>query len=188
MSDLSRDARNDSVVDAFLTETGASSDILLRDVLIGLHHLPTAPSPSAELDSLMRAGAPVILLASRRRTIIVVTLVAVAGSLGLGVSTAAAVSPELREYAKDTLTSIVRAVTPHGAAATPKPTPTKATSPRVSDTPATLPPASVPGTSSTPDRHAATPQPSPGASHRPVKPPLQGHGNDHGHPKHPSHP
>jgi hypothetical protein len=193
MNEPSPEPHVDLVVDAFLAETGAEPEIELREALVQLRRLAATatPAPSAELESLMGDGAPIVLLSSRRRTIVLVTLAAVSVSLGLGVSTAAAVSPVFRQTAEDTFTAIVHAVAPGLGTGAPVPAPHKSAPPLVV-TPTTEPSAVPAPNDSTPRTSHPTPPPTSqrgeGTDHRPVDPPTPTHSGKAVHPTHPAHP
>ncbi len=118
-----RQTRHDEqIVDQLLREAGKEDAIELRAALLELRCLGGGPPPvpSATLAALM-ASAPVSLDARRsgrhRRAIVAL---AIAASIGLGTTAAAAADPGMRENVQETLATLINTVT-HGNSGQPAP-------------------------------------------------------------------
>jgi hypothetical protein len=104
-----------SVIDRLLSEAGMEDDLDLASFLLELRTLSAGapPTPSAGVSALM-AQAVTKPRASKhllRRRMIVIAFT-VTASLGLGVSAAAAVSPQVRDAAQKALVFLVHTVAP----------------------------------------------------------------------------
>lgn len=110
-------------VDRFLGEVHAPDDRALAALLLELKSLaPSAPpAPSAAVRELMGAPVPLRSRMPRGRRISLIS-VAIAASLGMGVSAAAAVSPDVRSAMGDAISSVVGSVLP-GLVPPPAPQP-----------------------------------------------------------------
>ena len=104
--------------EAFDSDVDAGSDAELRNALLAIRSLAhvSAPTPSAEVTSHFvekAAGNPVVSLSahrhSRRKFTAVIGL-SVAATIGLGVGTAAATSPDFRASVVQTFTTIATAI------------------------------------------------------------------------------
>lgn len=147
-----------SVINRLLNEAGMEDDLDLASFLLELRELSadTPPTPSAEVSALMVA-TPVKLRASKnsRHRRMALIVLAVGASLGMGVSAAAAVSPQVHDAAQNAITFLVHAVVPgldhsptrsqipatgstHAPTVRPTPTPTPIT-PGRSDIPRVTP-------------------------------------------------
>ena len=104
-----------SVINRLLNEAGMEDDLDLASFLLELRELSadTPPTPSAEVSALMVA-TPVKLRASKnsRHRRMALIVLAVGASLGMGVSAAAAVSPQVHDAAQNAITFLVHAVVP----------------------------------------------------------------------------
>lgn len=104
-----------SVINRLLNEAGMEDDLDLASFLLELRELSadTPPTPSADVSALMVA-TPVKLRASKnsRHRRMVLIVLAVGASLGMGVSAAAAVSPQVHDAAQNAITFLVHAVVP----------------------------------------------------------------------------
>ncbi len=117
-------------IEQLLTETDLADDEFLRDFLIELQHTGTSvrPMPSSELVALMTPSQR----RSRRRRAAVITAIIVVGTVGAGV-TAAAASPEVRAATSQVFQSVVGTLFPglRGGQVPPQPV-----SPDVTSSPA----------------------------------------------------
>ena len=104
-------------IDRLLAETQLGDDSELRDLLTELHRSATSvhPLPSAELSALMTPGRG---RSSMRRRAGVVTALIVVGTLGVGV-TAAAANPAIREAAQRAYQVVTGVVLPGTFGSTP---------------------------------------------------------------------
>lgn len=104
-----------SVINRLLNEAGMEDDLDLASFLLELREISadTPPTPSVEVSALMVA-TPVKLRASKnsRHRRMVLIVLAVVASLGMGVSAAAAVSPQVHDAAQNAITFLVHAVVP----------------------------------------------------------------------------
>lgn len=97
-------------IERLLAETEMADDTRLRDYLVELHAVGTSvrPVPSPELDAMMTS--PAKRSAAHRHRIIITTLVVV-GTVGAGV-TAAAASPEVRAATDGIIEAVVAVFVP----------------------------------------------------------------------------
>ena len=179
-----------STIEDLLQQSGLDDQANLRALLSEIEALGAsdAPAPSAEVLALMApsTGNTRPHLPSRRHTAMVVAL-AVAASLGMGATAAAAAIPEVRRAAQNVLETVMHAVVPDLSTSTaPSDAPSRRDSPgpkthssdsdgqgRSVTKSSVFPPKSTSAPSS-PPRATAVPA-NPHATDAPVVPPAQIH-------------
>ena len=104
-----------AAIEDLLQQSGSDDHAPLRELLSEIKALGAgdAPAPSAEVLALMAPSAGVTRprLMPRRRTAIVITL-AIAASLGMGATAAAAAIPEVRHAAQNVIQAVMQVVAP----------------------------------------------------------------------------
>ena len=104
-----------AAIEDLLQQSGSDDHACLRALLSEIEALGAGdvPAPSAEVLALMApsTGVPRPRFMPRRRTAIVITL-AIAASLGMGATAAAAAIPEVRHAAQNVIQTVMQVVAP----------------------------------------------------------------------------
>ena len=103
-----------NATDRLLEEMGMESDPVLTSILAEIELLASIepPTPSSDVAALMGriTGRPAQKRAGRRKAVIITCAVVV--SLGMGISAAAAVSPQVRDVTQGALEFLIHTITP----------------------------------------------------------------------------
>ena len=122
-----------AAIEDLLQQSGSDDQAPLRELLGEIEALGAgdAPAPSAEVLALMAplTGVTRPRFMPRRRTAIVITL-AIAASLGMGATAAAAAIPEVRHAAQNVIQAVMQVVAPGlGKTTTPFGSPSRSAEP-----------------------------------------------------------